>query len=478
MDPLSFIGSIRWQDVVDISVNSYIIFRLYILLRGTNAFRILIGFAFLWFFQMTAEALGLIITSWAIQGITAVVAIIIIVVFRNEIRSVLQVKNLKSILWGFSHKTTPTPIEAIVDSAFELARKRMGALLVFPGQKDINELVQNGLPWKGLISKEMILSIFWHDNPVHDGAVIINGDRISEVGAIMPLTHRTDIPSHYGTRHRAALGLSEISDALIILVSEEKGAVLVAKGSRIATITRREKLESILLEHVGATSPAGQHPQKEKLKLSIAALLSLLLVTGIWYSFSRGLETLISLETPIDYMNRGPEMEILDTSVNSVNLNISGSGPLIKSIRPDQVMVRVDLKNAAIGNNTFTITKENISLPPGVYLKNVKPATVEVVLDTPIRKQLPVQVDWTGKLSPELILVQATIDPPYVEMIGRNKILRDITTIYTKKVFLDTITKSGNLTVNLALAPASLKLAPGSKDKVTVSYVVEKRTPQ
>ncbi|MBU2578300.1 DisA protein, partial [Patescibacteria group bacterium] len=72
MDLLSFIGSIRWQDVVDITVNSYIIFRLYILLRGTNAFRILIGFAFLWFFQMTAESLGLIITSWAIQGITAV----------------------------------------------------------------------------------------------------------------------------------------------------------------------------------------------------------------------------------------------------------------------------------------------------------------------------------------------------------------------------------------------------------------------
>lgn len=471
------LGIIRWQDLVDIAINSYIIFRLYILLRGTQALRILIGFAFLWFFQMTAVSLGLIITSWAIQGITAVAAIIIIVVFRNEIRSVLQGKNLKSILWGFSHKVTPTPIETIVESAFELARKKIGALLVFPGREDINEQVQNGLPWNGVISKEMILSIFWHDNPVHDGAVIINGDRIPEVGAILPLTHRTDIPSHYGTRHRAALGLSEISDALIILVSEEKGAVLVAKGSRMTTITRREKLESILLEHVGATSLSGQHPQKEKLKLSIAALLSLLLVTGIWYSFSRGLETLISLETPIDYMNRDPEMEILDTSVNTVTLNVSGSGPLIKSIRPDQVMVRIDLKKAVIGNNTFTIAKENITLPPGVNLKRVNPETVEVVLDTSIRKRLPVQVDWTGKLSAELILVQATLEPPSVEVIGKNKILRDITTIYTKKVFLDTITRSGSLSVNLALTPASLKLAPGSKDKVTVTYVVEKRSP-
>jgi len=411
------------------------------------------------------------------QGITALAAIIIIVVFRNEIRSVLQVKNLKSILWGFTHKVTPTPIEAIVESAFELARKKIGALLVFPGREDINEQVQNGLPWNGVISKEMILSIFWPDNPVHDGAVIINGDRILEVGAILPLTHRTDIPSHYGTRHRAALGLAEISDALIVLVSEEKGAVLVANHSHMATITRRDKLENILLEHVGATSPSIQHPQKEKLKLTIAALLSLLLVTGIWFSFSRGLETLISLETPIDYMNRDSEMEILNTSVNTVNLNVSGSGPLIKSIRPDQVMVRIDLKKAVIGNNTFTITKENITLPPGVNLKRVTPEIVEVVLDTSIKKSLPVQVDWAGNLSADLILIQATLEPPSVEVIGKNKILSDITTIYTKKVFLETIKKSGSLSVNLALTPASLKFAPGSKDKVTVSYVVEKRTP-
>ncbi|MFH0974519.1 MAG: DisA protein, partial [Spirochaetota bacterium] len=98
---LSFFSNIRWQDIVDISLNSYILFRFYILFQGTNAFRVLIGIAFLWFFQRLAFSLGLIITSWAIQGITAVAALIIIVVFRNEIRSVLQAKNFKTILWGF-----------------------------------------------------------------------------------------------------------------------------------------------------------------------------------------------------------------------------------------------------------------------------------------------------------------------------------------------------------------------------------------
>jgi len=97
----SFLSSMRWQDAVDIIFNSYILFRLYILFRGTNVFRVITGIAILWFFQRMAFALGLIVTSWVMQGFTAVAALIIIIVFRNEIRSVLQAKNLRAILWGF-----------------------------------------------------------------------------------------------------------------------------------------------------------------------------------------------------------------------------------------------------------------------------------------------------------------------------------------------------------------------------------------
>ena len=97
------ISSLRWQDIVDISLVSYILFRFYVLFRGTNAFRVLIGMTILWFFQQVAVSMGLIVTSWVVQGIVAAAAIIIIVVFRNEIRRVLQAKNLKSVLWGFSY---------------------------------------------------------------------------------------------------------------------------------------------------------------------------------------------------------------------------------------------------------------------------------------------------------------------------------------------------------------------------------------
>ena len=119
--------SIRWQDLVDIVLNSYILFRFYMLFRITNVFRILIGLVVLWIFQRIAVLIGLVVTSWVIQGITAAAALIIIVVFRNEIRSVLQIKNFRALFWGIPQPSVKTPIQIISDSVVDLARKRIGA---------------------------------------------------------------------------------------------------------------------------------------------------------------------------------------------------------------------------------------------------------------------------------------------------------------------------------------------------------------
>ena len=476
-DLILFLNSIRWQDIVDIALNSYILFRLYVLFRGTNVFRVLTGITLLWILQRIAAAIGLIVTSLAFQGIIAFTALIIIIVFKDEIRSVLQTKNLKTILWGLHYKTIKTPIEIVIESIYELSRRRIGALLVFPTIEDLKEFTQSGIGWNGQISKEMILSIFWHDNPVHDGAVIIKGDRITEVGVILPLSKRSDLPSYYGTRHRAAAGLAEQTDALVVVVSEERGKVVVAREDRIIDIHDNLELERLLRDHVGVSTLPDASRKKENFRLGLAAVLSFFFVSGVWFSFARGLETLGTLEIPIEYMNRRPKMQILETSINDVSLNLSGSGTLIKSIRPEQVNVRLDLSKAVVGTNTFTITPEDITLPPGVLLKRVTPQTVNVTLDVSIEKNLPIQADWIGKLPEGLIIESVTITPEKVKIIGAKNILNKITTIYTEKIQLDNIKKSGEITVKPALSPASLKVDPGSTDKITLTYIVRKRPP-
>jgi uncharacterized protein (TIGR00159 family) len=469
--------SLRWQDIIDISLVSYILFRFYVLFRGTNAFRVLIGMTILWFFQQVAVSMGLIVTSWVFQGVVTLGAFIIIVIFRNEIRTVLLARNLKYIFWGISSKTVTSTIEIIVQSVHDLTRRNCGALIVLPGKEDLEDVIQKGIPWEGEISKEMILSIFWPDNPVHDGAAIIQGDQITQVSAILPLSRRDDLPSYYGTRHRAALGLAEATDALIIAVSEERGDVVIAQDSNLMPIKQKRRLEQVLQQYLGVAARRSRELIKERLMVITAALFSIIFVTGVWFSVSKGVDTLATIEIPVVYMNRDPAMEIVKTSGNTVSLELEGSGALIKSIKPDQIQVKLDLSKSKAGLNSFTITRESISLPPGIILKGVTPPVVDVDLDVLITKKLPVQIDWVGKLPDNLILKKATIQPKTVKIIGGKRMLAKMSTIYTEKVPLNNLETEGTITVNLALNPASLKIAPDSKEKVTITFSTELRTP-
>ena len=430
---IQLFSGLRWQDVVDILLNSYILFRLYVLFRGTNVIRMIMAIAMLWMVERLAVNMGLIVTSWAMQGIIAAAALIVIIVFRNEIASVLQTRNFKSFFWGFPQRQIQTPVDIIVESVYELARRKLGALIVLPLKNGIESAVQSGVPWQGKLSREMLLSIFWHGTPVHDGATIVQGDRIVEVAAILPLSKRSDLPSHFGTRHRAAVGLAEQTDALVIVVSEERGQVTVFKDESIINIKDNLELSRVLREHTGGVT-ASSGLKRQTVELGIAAMISLAGITGIWFSFARGLETLVTLEVPVEFMNRKSEMEIFAASASSVKLQLSGSGSLIKSVRPDQVKVKLNLANAVPGSNQIPIARNSIALPPGIQLKQVDPQALEVTLDLPVEKSLPLQADWTGKLADGLILEDVRMVPDTVKVVGGSLMLKDIQTIYTEKI--------------------------------------------
>lgn len=475
MEPIVQLNTwLRWQDIVDILLNSYILFRLYVLFRGTNVIRMIMAIAMLWILERLAVTMGLIVTSWAMQGIIAAAALIIIIVFRNEIAGVLQTRNLKSFFWGIPQRQTQTPVDVIVSSVYELARRKLGALIVLPLKMGIDTVIQSGVPWNGSLSREMLLSIFWHGTPVHDGATIVQGDRIVEVAAILPLSKRSDLPTEFGTRHRAAVGLTEQSDALVIVVSEERGKVTVFKQNTITHIKDNIELDRVLRQHAGEVA-GSDGLKRQTMELGLAAMICLVGITGIWFSFARGLETLVALEVPIEFMNRDPAMEIFASSASSVRLQLSGSGGLIKSVRPDQVKVQLSLANAAAGTNQVAISRDSIFLPPGIQLKQIEPQTLTVTLDWPVEKTLPIQPDWTGKLAEGLILENVRVVPGQVKVVGGSQMLGEIQTIYTQEIRLEEIDGDGVKTVSLALQP-SLTLKDQSKNRVDVIYKVRARS--
>jgi hypothetical protein len=359
-----------------------------------------------------------------------------------------------------------------------MAKKRIGALIVFPGNQDLGEVIHGGIPWNGQVSSEMLISIFWHNGPVHDGAAIIKGEQVTEVGVLLPLSHRQDLPSEYGTRHRAAAGLSEAADALVVVVSEERGSVNVAKDGSLTPMLNGEMLAQALKKHLNLPeiSPARQR-ERERLKLAAASCVSLLIMGGIWFGFTRSQDTIVALNVPIEYVNRPANYDILDTSVDEARLQLFGSSALIKSLGPGQVGVRVDLSKAAEGRNTFTITQDDIILPPGVSLNKIQPAIIDVTLDIPAVKELPIQVDWAGRLPENTTLTRVSVVPETVKVVGGSKTLEKVSTVYTSPVRLDSLSKSGSSTSQIVLSPPSIKLAPSCSDRVTVHYKLEQRNP-
>ena len=466
----------RWQDVLDILLNSYILFRLYIVLRGTRLFLIVVFIFLLLIVQQIVTVSSMILTHNVIQGVAALTAIGVLIVFRYEIRSIFQTKGLKDLLWHVSTKPVITPVEIVAGSVFNLARKKIGALIVLPGRQPVEAAIQNSVSWNAQVSREMIESIFWPGNPVHDGAAVIQGDQINHVAAILPLTEHPDLPMRFGTRHRAAIGLTERSDALVLNVSEERGEVTMAHAGQIETVKDASALEARLRRHTGTTGDSSKRNSSDRRSAAVAFFLSLAVVSSVWYSFSLGfVRSLTTVEVPIEFVKRDSRMEIIESSSTSVRIQLSGSLQLVNRLDPNQIKVRFDLSKAVAGRNSLTITEDDIILPPGASLKKVEPSSIDIMVDTIGQKRLPVQVDWTGALPPGILIQDIQLEPATVEVVGGELLLTETDTIYTAKVPVDELQAPGELKVALALVPASLRMAPGQKNTILIKFNVRPR---
>ncbi len=470
----SLFSGFRWQDGLDILVNTYIIFRLYVLFRGTQVFRGLLGIVILWGVGQAALSLGLIVTNWAMQGVIAVAALIVIIVFRNEISGVFQSRSFKSFFWGIPKYQHHTPVDIIAAGVNELARKKIGALMVLPLKQGLDSAVQGGVRLDCRLSQKVLVSLFWPGSPLHDGAAVIQGERLVSGGAILPLSKRRDLPSYFGTRHRAASGLAELTDALVIVVSEERGEITMFKDREIHHVEDASILETLLRKHTGETTDAtGQ--MRQTLEFCLVGALAFICITGLWSRFSKGMETLAEYQIPIEFVNPEQKMEIISSSASSVTLVISGARPLIKSLKPEQLNLKLNLAQSVVGENKLTITRNNILLPPGIQLKNVQPSELAVTLDTLVEKELPVQPNWVGKLDPDFIMTSAIPVPSRVKIRGGGLALAKVTTLFTEKLSLDGIDGPGVVTAALALDPTVFKWV--EYPEVQIQYQIRRKTP-
>ncbi len=371
-------------DVLDILFLSVVGYHLYVWFRGTKAFRALIGLVVLAAIYSLARYWGLFLTTWVFQLLWQVLVILLLVLFQKEIRQALEKFDpLKAFSRrsGSAAKTTVGRISALARAA---AERRWGALVVLKRRDAIPDLPDEGLALEAEISQELLLSIFNPTSPAHDGAVIVNGDKLERMGAVLPLSPRPDLPREYGTRHRAALGITEMCDAVAVIVSEETGHIGLAVEGRIEDLRAGERLET---ELAALMQPGGGEPES---RLDLAKRLvtrnwkvklgALVLVCLAWLAAAGQQDYQVTLKAPVTYVGLAKGLKVAGLSDREVKLSLIGPRRRAARLRPDEVKVVVDLKGRKPGDLRLSLIRQNIQIPLGLKVSGVNPRVLAVTL--------------------------------------------------------------------------------------------------
>jgi diadenylate cyclase len=226
---------IRWQDILDILIIAFIVYRFLLFFkRGSRAGRIIIGIVILLAGSLLSRTFGLYTMDWLFHNFWSQIVIALIIIFQPEIRKTLAQMG-GSPIFGLTSAEEIKSVDEIVKAAVNLASRKIGALIVIEREISLKDYIEIGIPLDAKVSKELLVSIFHPTSPMHDGAVIIRGNRVVAAGCFLPLALGAEISKTYGTRHRAGIGLSEETDAVVIIVSEETGQISVAIKGRLET---------------------------------------------------------------------------------------------------------------------------------------------------------------------------------------------------------------------------------------------------
>ena len=246
----NIVSSIGITDVLDILIVAFIVYKVLGFIRETRAEQLAKGLLILVIITLASKALHLYTLNWILSGLMTVGVVALVVIFQPELRRALEHlgrSRFVNVLNGVDKEEAKRMVLEMVEAIDSMSSSRTGALIVIEGEITLNDIVETDTVIDAAVSAEMIGNIFYEGAPLHDGALIIRGDRLHAAGCVLPLTQNKQLSKELGTRHRAGIGITENSDAMVIIVSEETGVISIAQNGNLTRFVDVKKIEKTLL---------------------------------------------------------------------------------------------------------------------------------------------------------------------------------------------------------------------------------------
>ena len=380
-DILSYIRYFHWQSVLDVLLVAYLFYQCSLWVRGSRALLAAIGLTVIGGIALLARWSGLILAGWLFQSLWAVLWLILIIVFQPELRQILERLSLLDLVRGRRSTLQRDTLAEVTDAVFDLARDKIGALIVLPQRDPLDTYLRGGIQVDALVSREVLRALFQPPAPTHDGAVVLRAQRIEQAACFLPMTTTSGLPATYGARHRAALGFTERCDALCLLVSEERRTVALARQGKLVPfsdpIRLRRELERAAPEIVDdATHPYWRrHWLTHRLGAKILALGG---AVGLWMAVAGQQSAEMALTIPIEYQRIASTFELRGDIPAEVLIRLRGSQLALAALRASPVRIRVSLEHVRNGLNYVALSAHQLDLPPGIELTDMRPAFLAI----------------------------------------------------------------------------------------------------
>ena len=258
---VEFINSMRWQDWLDIIIVAVIIYQALRLIRGTKSMQMLLGLVFVIVAYLFSKTFELLTLNWLLSNFLSYFILILVILFQSDIR--LALTRVARISFSRTSTQLMSVIGEIVRVSFTMAEKRVGALIAFEREVGLKNYIEVGTNLDAQVSEDLLLAIFNTAAPLHDGAVVIRNGRIAAASCFLPLSTDDQLSRHFGTRHRAAIGLTRETDAVVVVVSEERGIVSLVENGEVSVIFDQNELRDKLARLLHLTIAAGPLVEEE-----------------------------------------------------------------------------------------------------------------------------------------------------------------------------------------------------------------------